>query len=140
MQHEMRFQTVASAPGLSHILVVDDDPFIVQVLQEDLKDIGYTVHCAYDGQAALQSVQQYRPNLIILDVSMPIVNGLEVLEDLRAQPDTRNIPVILVSGEPPKDIFPAIAGQSRIAYLTKPFDFESLNALVQLNLDQYPTA
>jgi CheY-like chemotaxis protein len=140
MQLEMYPNATVSERGLCHILVADDDPSVVQILQDDLGGIGYMVHCAFDGQAALQSALQYRPNLIIMDINMPLASGLKVLEALRARPDTCRIPVIFVSGEPPKDIYRAIASTARVAHVTKPFDLESLNSLVQLFLDQYPTA
>jgi len=140
MQLETHANTPVTERGLCHILVADDDPSVVRLLQDNLDGLGYTVHCAYDGQAALRSALLYRPNLIIMDINMPLKSGLQALEFLRARPDTCKIPVIFVSGEPPEEIHPAIAGVSRVAFVHKPFDLESLNSLVQLFLAQYPTA
>ena len=75
-----------------------------------------------------------------MDINMPLKNGLETLEFLRARSQTCKIPVIFVSGEPPEDVHRAIMGISRVAFVHKPFDLESLNSLIQLFLTQYPTA
>jgi DNA-binding response OmpR family regulator len=123
-----------------HILVVDDEASIVRLLQENLQLEGYQVTCAYDGQAALRLVQNYCFDLIILDVNMPMTNGLKVFETLRNGAKTAQIPVIFVTGEPSKDVYPAIADAARVAHLKKPLELESFNSLVRLFLERYPTS
>ena len=140
MQPEINIQSTAPEKGLCQILIADDDPAVVRLLEEDLAEFGYKVRSAYDGQAAIRSALQYRPNLIIMDVNMPMTSGLKALEYLRARPETSRIPVIFITGELSKDIYPAIAANSRVAHVKKPFDLESLNSLVQEFLEQYPTA
>jgi CheY-like chemotaxis protein len=127
----------AAVPTQS-ILVVDDDPSIVNLLREDLTEEGYKVFCGYDGQMAIQLARRERPNLIILDVAMPMTNGLKAFEYLRTCEDTRQIPVIFVSGEMSRDIFPLIESAPRVAHLKKPMDLEHLNSMVRQFLAKYP--
>ncbi len=122
------------------ILVADDDPSMVRLLQETLQLEGYKVYCAYDGQMALRLAQQFALDLIILDVNMPMTNGLKVFAYLRASVSTAKIPVIFVTGELSKDVYPAIATAQRVAHLKKPVDLESFNSLVKLFLAQYPSS
>jgi len=139
MQPDASAQLTASERELCRILVADDDPALVRLLKENLEEIGYTVLSAYDGQAVLRSARQYRPNLIIMDVNMPMTSGLKALEYLREQEDTSRIPVVLISGELSKDIYPAVAATPRTAHMKKPFDLEGLNSLVKQFLEQFPT-
>src|SRR5579872_1085753 len=101
------------------ILVVDDDPSIVNLLKESFILEGYKVSCGFDGQMAIQMARKQHPDLIILDVSMPMTNGLKAFEFLRSNEDTRLIPVIFVSGELSKDIYPIVESGSRVAHLKK---------------------
>jgi len=120
------------------ILVVDDDPAVVNLLREDLQMEGYGVLCGYDGQMAVQMARREQPDLILLDVSMPMINGIKAFEFLRQSDHTRLIPVIFVSGELSRDVYPVIETAPRAAHIKKPIDFESLNSLVRHFLDQYP--
>jgi CheY-like chemotaxis protein len=122
----------------AHILVADDDPSLVRLLQEFLEIEGYTVLCAYDGQMALRLVQEHSVDLIILDINMPMTSGLKVFQQLRAMAGTAKIPVIFVTGELSKDVYPAIADAQRVAHVKKPLDLESFNSLIRLFLQQYP--
>jgi CheY-like chemotaxis protein len=140
VQPDMNTKLTASEKGLYQILVADDDPAMVRLLQENLAEFGYTVRTAYDGQAVIRSALQYRPDLIIMDVNMPMTSGLKALEYLRARPDTSRIPVIFITGELSKDIYPVIAATSRVAHMKKPLDLENLNSLIHLFLERYTTA
>jgi CheY-like chemotaxis protein len=125
-------------PSSRHILVVDDDPTAVHLLQESLEQEGYHVTCAYDGEAALHQVRAHPFNLIILDVNMPLTNGLQVLEQLRASAETIRIPVIFVTAEPSGDIYPTVAKDPRAAHIKKPVDLDSFNSVVRHYLEHYP--
>jgi two-component system, sensor histidine kinase and response regulator len=133
------YPDVHRPPVTGSILVVDDDPSIVNLLKEDLTQEGHTVYCGYDGQMAIQLARRERPNLIIMDVAMPMTNGLKAFEYLRKCDDTKSIPVIFVSGEMSKDIFPIVQNSQRVAHLKKPMDLEHLNSMVRQFLTQYPT-
>ncbi len=78
------------------ILVVDDTPTNLQVLFDLLSEQNYRVAIAKNGETALQRVQSSQPNLILLDVMMPGIDGFETCKRLKANPDTRDIPVIFI--------------------------------------------
>lgn len=78
--------SVGGAAGLQKILLVEDDQLIREMYQLFLKDKGYVVGTAGDGQEALQIVRSFQPELIFLDIMMPKLNGLEVLKILRTDP------------------------------------------------------
>jgi len=119
-------------------LVIDDDPSIVNLIKENLESIGYQVSCGYDGQAAIQLARQLSPNLIIMDVNMPMTNGINAFKFLRAAKETAHIPVIFVSGELSKDVYPMISSASRVAHLKKPMDLDHLNSMVHSFITRYP--
>jgi len=79
------------------ILLVDDDLTLREMYSERLKAEGFAVEMAKDGEEALQKAGDLHPNLILLDIMMPKVNGLDVLKQLRAAADTQNIPVIVLT-------------------------------------------
>src|SRR5258708_18559454 len=90
------------------VLVIDDDTSIVHLLKENLEQEGYRVLEGYDGQMALQLAKTSKPQLIILDVNMPLINGLKALEFLRELPETKNIRVLFLSGESSSHVMPAL--------------------------------
>ena len=120
------------------VLVVDDDPSIVQLLKEDLTQEGYKVLSGYDGQAALQLAKSAKPNLIIMDINMPMINGLKALEYLRGMPDTKNIPILFLSGEASSNVIPKLEAAHRVAHVKKPIDLDDLNSLVRQFIEKYP--
>ena len=79
------------------ILIVDDEPFNVDFLEQELEDLGYDSASAGNGQEALAKVRSAAPDLVLLDIMMPTMDGFEVLSRLKADTATRNIPVIIVS-------------------------------------------
>jgi len=105
------------------VLVVDDDRVIQQLLEVNLQLEGYdVVATASDGAEALEKITELKPDLVILDIMMPKMDGLEVCRRLRENADTAKIPVILLSARAQDlDIREGLdIGAS--AYLTKPFD------------------
>ena len=122
----------------STILVIDDDPSIVHLLKENLEQEGYRVLEGYDGQAALQIAKKNKPNLIILDVNMPLINGLKALEFLRGLPETKNIPILFLSGESSSVVAPTLNAATRVAHVKKPIDLDDLNSLVRQLIEKYP--
>lgn len=110
------------------ILIVDDEPFIVDLLASALQDEGYKVERAYDGEEAWRLVCAHQPDLIISDVSMPRLDGLDLLNRLRRQRVLAQIPVILMS-----------AARSRLdtddaVFVAKPFDLDRMLSLIQAEL------
>lgn len=82
---------------MAKILLVDDDALLVRMYQKKLENDGYQVATADDGDVALTKVSESKPDLILLDVMMPKVNGLQVLTKLKENKETSNIPVILLT-------------------------------------------
>ena len=122
------------------VLVIDDDPSIVHLLKEDLESEGYRVYEGYDGQMALQLARKNRPSLIIMDVNMPVINGLKALEFLRGLEETKTIPIIFLTGEASDNVFPSLESAPRVAHLKKPIDLEHLNSMVRAYIDKYPVS
>ena len=121
------------------ILVVDDDLDTVKLVGTTLEKQGYTIMAAQDGQEALDKVAQHRPDLILLDVMMPKMDGIEVLRRLRADPATAHIPVILFTAKAQVDDKVAGLDAGADEYLTKPTHPAELVARVR-SLLKRPTA
>jgi DNA-binding response OmpR family regulator len=104
------------------VLVVDDDPVILRLLQVNFELEGIDVAIAVDGEEGLKMVQSDPPDLVISDIMMPKVNGLELLAALRSSPDTSSLPVILLSAK--AQVADVQRGLELGAddYVTKPFD------------------
>ncbi len=76
------------------ILIVDDEPFNVDYLEQELEEMNYNIITASNGREALDQVRNEKPDLILLDIMMPIMDGFAVLGELKADPLLRNIPVL----------------------------------------------
>jgi CheY-like chemotaxis protein len=79
------------------ILLVDDDPDFVEAVKVIVESGGYEVRVAYDGQEGLEAVAEEKPDLIVLDVMMPVMNGHEACGQLKNNPETAKIPIILLT-------------------------------------------
>lgn len=117
------------------ILAVDDERHIVRLIQVNLERAGYEVSTAYDGLEALRAIEENRPDLIVLDVMMPQLDGFETLKRLKANPNTADIPVIMLTAKSQDaDVFRG--WQSGVdCYLTKPFNPMELLAFVKRIFD-----
>jgi two-component system phosphate regulon response regulator PhoB len=107
------------------VLVVDDEPVLRAVVREILHEEGYAVIEAADGHVMLEMMTRERPDLVLMDVMMPGVDGREAYRQLRSRPEHRDVPVVMMSAAvEPHGLDPSIAG-----FMAKPFD---LNQLVDL--------
>ena len=79
------------------ILLVDDDPDFVEAVKVIVESGGYNVKVAYDGKEGLEAVEEEKPDLIVLDVMMPVMNGHEACAQLKGNKETANIPIILLT-------------------------------------------
>jgi CheY-like chemotaxis protein len=113
--------------GRSLVLIADDDADILSLVRAVLERSGHEVVAASDGAEALASVRAREPDLVVLDIAMPEVDGLEVLRRLRADPTTSELPVVLLSARAQEaDVERGFAiGAS--AYLKKPFSPRELS-------------
>jgi phosphoserine phosphatase RsbU/P len=118
------------------ILIVDDEPFNVDYLQQELEDRNYKTISAANGRDALEKVQAQSPDLILLDIMMPIMDGFEVLARLKADPVTRDIPVIVISAN--NNLKSVVKGIQLGAedYLPKPFEEVLLHARIASCLEK----
>jgi two-component system, OmpR family, KDP operon response regulator KdpE len=118
-------------PEKKRILVVDDEPQITRVLRTSLSGSGYEVRTAEDGLAGLRQAREWQPDLVITDVSMPNMNGIELCRKLRAESQTPII-VLSVKGEERSKVEALDSGADD--YLTKPIGMSELLARVRRNL------
>ncbi len=112
------------------IMVVDDDPDMVTLLRLMVEQKGFNVMCAYNGLQALAGLEMQKPDLILLDIMMPEMDGLEVLRRLKAAPETSSILIILLTAlDKDEDI---LTGYKMGAdhYITKPFKKTHLVAVI----------
>ena len=118
------------------ILVVDDEPLNVELLEQELTDGGYEVDAAYDGEAALTMITDSPPDLILLDVLMPGLDGIEVCRRLKQDPATRLIPVIIMTGHGTVGVSVRAMKGGAVDFLEKPFDDQELLDAVNRAIDR----
>jgi CheY-like chemotaxis protein len=116
------------------ILVVDDAPAVLDLLAGLLKD-KYRVKAAINGKAALRIAQSAKPpDLILLDIVMPEMNGLEVCKELKKNAETTNIPIVFLSGEADEEACERGMEIGGAAYLKKPVEPKSLFSVIEILL------
>lgn len=113
------------------ILIVDDDVDTVELLTKRFRAEGYSTSQAYDGEQALQKVKEYKPDLIMLDIMMPKIDGYEISKRLKGYDTTKHIPIIMLSAK--AKIPDKVKGLDFGAddYITKPFDYRELSQRVK---------
>jgi DNA-binding response OmpR family regulator len=138
-------QAFGRREDMALILIVDDDEDIVATLKNSLTQDGYQVVCASNGNEALESFRIRRPNLVLLDIAMPGMDGIEICRQLRADRLTAAIPIffITVSGDIESKTAAFDAGADD--YLVKPFDLRELDLrikalLIREKLGSFSTA
>jgi signal transduction histidine kinase len=117
------------------ILVVDDTPANLQLLSGMLKDRGCKVRPVSSGQEALQAARRIPPDLILLDINMPEMNGYEVCQRLKADPELKDIPVLFISALNETADKVKAFGAGGVDYVIKPFQFAEVDARVQTHLE-----
>jgi len=118
------------APRLDRTaLVVDDDKFVVSALAELLEDDGFDVHTATNGFSAQRHAVEQRPSLILLDLALPERSGMSLLEDLRADPATHDLAIVVVSAYPDRLSEHQLCQADGV--VPKPFDVDELLEVVQ---------
>lgn len=118
------------------ILIVDDEPFNVDYLEQELEDMDYDIITSSNGQEALDKVTNEPPDLILLDIMMPVMDGFAVLGKLKTDPLLRHIPVIIISAM--NDLESVVKGIKHGAedYLPKPFEPTLLHARIAASLEK----
>ena len=118
------------------LLVADDDPEILTLLSLRLKQRGYEVFEAIDGEKALEEARERHPDLVILDVMMPQKNGWEVARELKHDERTKHIGIIVLTaiGEKMNEITSPLYGADE--YIDKPFEFDKLEQAIERVLER----
>ena len=104
------------------ILVVDDDPVILQLLQVNFEMEGFTVITAADGRQGVDRTRSDRPDIVVSDVMMPKMSGIELVAELKADPATRSIPILLLTAKAQQADIGAGMDAGADDYVTKPFE------------------
>jgi signal transduction histidine kinase/CheY-like chemotaxis protein len=116
------------APRGGHILIIEDEPHIARLMRRYFERDGHIVHVARDGKGGLQQARLEHPDVVTLDVLLPDVGGLTILQQLQADPTTAEIPVIVISILPDDGVGRHLGAY---AYLTKPIREQTLRSMVQ---------
>ena len=132
---EKQKMSTNSITGL--ILAVDDTPANLDILSKALKEAGFAVAVEIDGEGAIEQVEYHTPDLILLDVQMPGIDGFETCRRLKMNPDTKEIPVIFMTAL--NDTAHKVKGLTlgAVDYITKPFEQEEVLARVRVHLQLY---
>jgi two-component system sensor histidine kinase/response regulator len=118
----------------ARILVVDDQPANIQIIGAVLGGLGHEIVPAADGATALKRIALRAPDLILLDLLMPVMNGFEVCRQIKADPNWREIPVIFLSAADDKDLIVRALNSGGIDFITKPFSHAELLCRVRTQL------
>ena len=111
---------------MAKILVVEDEPSLQKLLKYQLTRIGHDIVIAPDGQQAIDLVKSERPDLVLLDVMLPVVGGFQVLKSLQDDKSTSGIPVIMLSAKGQQHDIAAGIEKGVFDYITKPFNVPNL--------------
>ena len=119
------------------ILVIDDDANNIEMITEFLNDVGYQVYSTLDSRKAFADVNAVLPDLILLDIRMPLVDGFAVAKQVRANATTQNIPIIFVSAQDDSKTMSEGFKQHAMNYIVKPINLhhllESIEEVLQLS-------
>jgi len=108
---------------LNKILYVEDEKDIQAIAQVALETVGgFTVKICSNGNEAINSISEFSPDLLLLDVMMPNMDGISVCKSLRSKPETEKLPIIMLSGKTHLNADDALLAESAIAVIPKPFD------------------
>lgn len=125
----MHLARAVEEPAQKRVLVIDDDATVRAIVAETLRGEGYRVEEAADGAAGLQEVRAAPPDLVLLDIRMAGMDGMQFLDELHQTSGSTEVPIIIITGTPE---LPESAHEHGIkAVLTKPFDVGLLTAMVE---------
>ena len=122
------------------ILVIDDDPDVMDLVQTALSSAGYEVHAAYDGKQGVEKIKKQRPDLLIMDLTMPIMDGWAVLIALKKDPNYTAIPVMIITSSKEIQNIEKAKKLGVQSYLVKPFDPQKMIKIARHLLDPSETA
>jgi DNA-binding response OmpR family regulator len=114
-----------------HIIIIEDEQDILEVLEYNLNREGYKVSIASDGNVGLKMVRQDKPDLVLLDIMLPEIDGLEICKFLKSDPSTRDIPIIMVTAKEEESDVVLGLGLGADDYVSKPFSPKELIARIK---------
>src|SRR3989442_6982377 len=123
----------------SKVLIVEDEQGVVHLLRARLEPEGFQVIAAYDGQAGLRAVTEARPDLLILDLTLPGLDGFEICRRIRRQPESARLPILVLSGRTEEVDKVVLLELGADDYVTKPFSPKELVARVKTLLRRVST-
>lgn len=121
----------------STVLLVDDDPSLLDLLEVVLSESFECVR-AHDGEAAMEAMAEWRPDVVVLDIMMPGADGFEVLREIRTRPHLRGLPVVMLTASSSGDWHASSDRLGADVYMTKPYDPLELEEVVARLLEQTP--
>ncbi len=117
--------------GKKKILLADDEEDIKTVIKLYLESKGYDVVTSYDGLDTLDKVKAEKPDLILLDIMMPVINGFEVCKQLKADENTSHIPIVMLSAASHSDSVEQAIEAGALDYIMKPFEPPRIEAILK---------
>lgn len=127
---------------MARVLIIEDDGDLQQLLSLALNQEGYEVHYAFNGKEGYDKILQLQPDLIVCDLMMPVLNGIEVIRLVTSNTSVKDIPIVIMTahGDRTEMLESSIKAQGVRAYLRKPFDIPEFKSVVRRMLSQYPRA
>jgi CheY-like chemotaxis protein len=117
------------------ILIADDEEDIKVIVQLFLESKGFEIVTAYDGLDAVDKAKSEQPDLVLLDVMMPVIDGFEVCKRLKADPVTADIPIVMLSASSQTESKKRASAAGAVDYISKPFDPDQLQKVIEGHLN-----
>ena len=121
---------------VGRVLIIDDEPELVKAVEVRLKANGYDVEVAYDGKEGIDKAKEIRPDLILLDFVMPMMDGYEVARELMADIEIKQIPIVVLTASQQKDLKTRFREIGINAFIVKPFETSELLDMVNKYLSK----
>jgi CheY-like chemotaxis protein len=118
------------------ILLIDDEPELIKAVEIRLKSIGYEVALSYDGRAGIDKAKEIKPDLILLDLLMPIIDGYSAAKILKDDPETKHIPIIILTASQREDLKTRCRELGVTSFIMKPFETSDLLMMVKAILKE----
>ena len=124
--------------GLPRLLYVEDEKDLRVPISQIFELLGYEVECAVNGQAGVEMAEQWQPDVILMDIRMPIMNGIEATQALRGNPVTEQIPVFILTAYTDAKTRDACEKAGAAGFFAKPLDIEKVDAILKALLNKKP--
>ena len=111
---------------MARVLLVDDDPDLTAIVSHVLEAGGFEVAVAGNGQRGIEMAAELRPDLVIMDLNMPVMDGFEATRRIRSAPETASLPILVLTGKDESQNYDEIYEAGATGYLAKPIDFDRL--------------